>query len=1366
MKPPLRRLRPALVFSLLLLSVLFAQAQPVTNSNASLTTMVQNLMGPGCTVSNITRNCPTGASGSFSGFGNTDLNLSSGTVLSTGTIDVFGMASVFMSTNHQAAGNSLVTLVSGSTQIHDACVIEFDVTFPCSLFTMEYVFGSEEYPEYANTAYNDAFGLFITGPNPNGGNYSNVNIAKIPNTNLNVTINNLNNGNNNTGPCEYCQYYIDNTGGGNIKLDGFTTPLVAEAEVVPCATYHIAIAIGDVYDYIYDSHVFLKNAGINCPIPNVTVSPTAIICNGASTTLTAGNASTYTWSPATGLNTTTGQSVIASPTVTTTYTVTGISGCGNVSTTAQVVVVVLPAPTVTGTTVNESCPGANDGSATAIASGNGPFTYSWNTGATTATITGLAGGSYTCVVTGNNGCSTTVTVSVNTTPAPPPISLSASAQNLCGGTLITYTISPFNSALYNYTVAVTPSAGVIISPVSATGTFTANYLNAACQDYTVTVTAANPANPAACNSSASMMTYKCCPCTSNFPDVVVGTPASGIYTASQLINYLSTNSHPAFSTPNIYNNAGGGTGILYINGTFIVDVPLVLNTSRIMMGGMAKIDIPAGTGSVLDINKCVITAGCNNMWDGIYLHSPTELVNIVNKSVVEDALNVVNTANGGNYFIDRTTFNRNYKGVVVTNYSNHPGMMQRSQITCAPTLLNSFNMFLLAPHQGERTHMGFEITAVNGIQVGNPANGGMTNKFDNMNYGVRAIQSDVKVYNNRFLNITHQTVPMKNTTGRAVWSTGLGVHTLEVGAAVTPSYANEFDNCDYGVFAEVRLDVYVKNNVFKNHTSTGIFITKLDELNDAHVTDNNRLTNMPNGVWCYDNPQAFILIDNNNINLASLSPTRGNAIMVHEFYGFNTANHSVTITNNTIKAVRHGIWTLNVDDNTLIQNNALVMTSTPYNINPVYYTEGILAENTSRAVITDNRVESSLGIPSWWMSGIRVSGFTNTVTCNYTHDIGRGLFFDGTLTPFTGVARNIMEDNETGLVLNYGVIGPQGFGNIPYDNTWIGSFTCYTDAYASNGLLSPFRTRQGGLPYNPFLSANCNNNGGTLIPGTTCTNSNCSLGLNCPLLTVPFNNDYHDYHLAVIGGSNQHPQYDAEADWTAQFHLYKYFTQNPPAAGTAEYAFMLSPQAQTFGLLDSLGALAMGVVECDPIQVIRNGPPLCTGVISSYNPLELNLHTVLRLIHGLAGAQPSDDRLAYLEDMASRCPFADGPAVYVARGYLSGLTGLSTVYHNSCEDARPPGAQKSGEQLPAVASIVLFPNPAGDQVMIRTHAGFQPQRAEWFSLEGKLVSAQLPEEEAAGLFRTATPEQNGLYLLRITDDAGHSESRLIEVFRP
>ena len=75
-----------------------------------------------------------------------------------------------------------------------------------------------------------------------------------------------------------------------------------------------------------DTMVMTVNA-----LPIVSITPSSAICINSSMVLNATGAKTYSWSPATGLNTTTGATVTASPVTTTGYTVSGTdnNGCTN-----------------------------------------------------------------------------------------------------------------------------------------------------------------------------------------------------------------------------------------------------------------------------------------------------------------------------------------------------------------------------------------------------------------------------------------------------------------------------------------------------------------------------------------------------------------------------------------------------------------------------------------------------------------------------------------------------------------------------------------------------------------------------------------------------------------------------------------------------------------------------------------------------------------------------------------------------------------------------------------------------------------------------------------------------------------------------
>ncbi len=69
---------------------------------------------------------------------------------------------------------------------------------------------------------------------------------------------------------------------------------------------------------------------------------------------------------------------------------------------------------LTTSTTDESGPGMNDGTATVTPNGNGPFSYLWDNGQTTATATGLTSGTYHVTVTDANGCTAVASVQIAT----------------------------------------------------------------------------------------------------------------------------------------------------------------------------------------------------------------------------------------------------------------------------------------------------------------------------------------------------------------------------------------------------------------------------------------------------------------------------------------------------------------------------------------------------------------------------------------------------------------------------------------------------------------------------------------------------------------------------------------------------------------------------------------------------------------------------------------------------------------------------------------------------------------------------------------------------------------------------------------
>ena len=109
----------------------------------------------------------------------------------------------------------------------------------------------------------------------------------------------------------------------------------------------------------------------------LTVSPDVAICEAGNTTLTASGAVTYEWSPALGLDATTGASVTATPSATTTYSVTGVDSNGCTTAAATVKVTVNTYPTaVTATASSASV--CNGGTIDLTASATGPAGAGYN----------------------------------------------------------------------------------------------------------------------------------------------------------------------------------------------------------------------------------------------------------------------------------------------------------------------------------------------------------------------------------------------------------------------------------------------------------------------------------------------------------------------------------------------------------------------------------------------------------------------------------------------------------------------------------------------------------------------------------------------------------------------------------------------------------------------------------------------------------------------------------------------------------------------------------------------------------------------------------------------------------------------------
>lgn len=226
--------------------------------------LVQYLLGPNVDVVSRSLNAAPEAAGTFSG-ALPVIGFDQGIVLSSGDIRTLIGPNTGdnTSTHHHRAGDpDLDGLVPGSTT-YDAAVLTLQ--FRCetaSEISFQYVFGSEEYNEWANSQYGDPFGLFLNG----------INIATVPDgcsdPGSPVTVNSVNCGNPYVGSGPNCDCYRNNDlsdGGGAIgtELDGLTQVLVATG-AIQAGVNTLKIAIADAGDHVLDSTVMIRCQSFPC----------------------------------------------------------------------------------------------------------------------------------------------------------------------------------------------------------------------------------------------------------------------------------------------------------------------------------------------------------------------------------------------------------------------------------------------------------------------------------------------------------------------------------------------------------------------------------------------------------------------------------------------------------------------------------------------------------------------------------------------------------------------------------------------------------------------------------------------------------------------------------------------------------------------------------------------------------------------------------------------------------------------------------------------------------------------------------------------------------------------------------------------
>ncbi|HXC05430.1 MAG TPA: gliding motility-associated C-terminal domain-containing protein, partial [Bacteroidia bacterium] len=255
----------------------------------------------------------------------------------------------------------------------------------------------------------------------------------------------------NAAYCSGGSVVLNGTGGGTYSWSpstGLSSTVVNNPTANPVNTTTYTLTVTGANSCTNTATVLVT---VN-PLPVISVTGTLAVCSGTGTTLTATGASTYSWSPVTGLSSSTVSNPLVTPSATTTYTITGTdaNNCTN-TTTTTVTYHSNPGVNVTANKTSSCTPFCVTLNGTDSSGSCSSVVYNYGDGNSGSspnhcyTTAGTYSVSFTC--TDANGCSGSINKPSFIQALPSP----TAAFSVNPGLLITYTGSKPDSVCFSNT---------------------------------------------------------------------------------------------------------------------------------------------------------------------------------------------------------------------------------------------------------------------------------------------------------------------------------------------------------------------------------------------------------------------------------------------------------------------------------------------------------------------------------------------------------------------------------------------------------------------------------------------------------------------------------------------------------------------------------------------------------------------------------------------------------------------------------------------------------------------------------------------------------------------------------------------------
>ncbi len=805
----------------------------------------------------------------------------------------------------------------------------------------------------------------------------------------------------------------------------------------------------------------------------------------------------------------------------------------------------------------------------------------------------------------------------------------------------------------------------------------------------------------------------------------------------------------AYNNDTIYTNTTITTPNIVVNGTLVIkaDVSFDANNNNILMymGPMAKIEVESGKDLTFDLTT--VQAGCEYMWDGIYMDGANSKLEVKNYSSISDAINAINSDNGAKIKITNSSLGSNLYGIILKNSSSPLSPLELSKAS----FYGQYSLSYM-PFQNHYSKLAVFAKDVNTVTIGDMSSANNTNTFDGFENAIIIENASSAFYNNSFTNSIEKSIKIKHSLlPMTPYNTTIGGENNSSGIR-----SNSFTDVYNAIFVQYQQNLSIVNNSFTG-VGTWNTIELRDILSSTILVNNNTFSDVKMAMRSYNAYNSDISIEDNTITKAT--------------YGFgvmNTHPNEVTkllIRNNDIsiedvQIFSRGIQVINIKGKpdifapmgtpnlkrAVIDSNRINISHTTIPNIYNYGVVGIDVQNSILAYIQDNILEKDQ--PDYDNSnahkyiGIKVENSPNAVFCNNKMTkFGYGVECSGS-SPNSRLVKTDIGISNYGVHLNNAHIGNQGynFGNgITYDNTW------YNGMYGTYKIIGNITTltnwyyRSGNILYSPIPS----------LPtvGLFLTQLSSPNSLGCGIDTDPsYNKDpfeANDYFEAIVDNSIEYDTLQTPSNYYSRRYVYTIMKNNDElrnqlfALNSIYSQFYDEMQSSTVADFEEQNN-DIAAANYENAQAILYSMSVSSDGFDYY---EFQVDTIFLNTWAQDNLDLSSNQYSILREIAEGDNMLYGPAVYTARVMvgMENMGSTARIGHFSNQQT------KNSE-----SKIKVYPNPTSGLIEIESSVDLENATMEIYSLLGKKVKVIRLNNKHSSV--DLSDLSQGIYIYRVVNN--------------